>query len=71
MNSIQQSFSVSFQYQVAFTEGLFSPENTLLTDTIRTDTQRPKAYFVIDSGVVATHPKLLSQIDAYAQQYSR
>ena len=70
MKPIQQSFSVSFQYQVAFTEGLFSSGNTLLADVMRTDMQCPKAYFVIDRGVISAHPELLSRIDAYAQEHA-
>ena len=70
MKPIRQSFSVRFQYQIAFTERLFSPENALLADTLRTDTQLPKVYFVIDSGVTHTHPELLDAIDTYAKEHA-
>ena len=70
MKPIQQSFSVNFQYQVAFAERLFRPENALLADTLRTEARLPKVFFVIDSGVNHAHPTLLDAIDHYAQAYA-
>jgi hypothetical protein len=36
MNTIlEQSFSVSFRYPVAFTENLFDPQNQILADVLR------------------------------------
>ncbi len=70
MKPIQQSFSVAFQYQVAFTEGLFRPENALLADMVHTKARLPKVFFVVDSGVNHAHPTLLGAIDHYAQAYA-
>lgn len=69
MKSIQQSFSVPFQYQVLFTEKLFHKNNTLLADLIRSR-QKPKVYYVLDSGVAETHPALLQQLSEHAQHYA-
>ncbi len=69
MKSIQQSFSVPFQYQILFTEKLFHTDNTLLAELIKAQ-QKPKAYFVIDSGVADAHPDLIEQIKQYAQFYA-
>lgn len=68
MKPIQQSFSVPFQYQVFFTEKLFHPGNTILADLIKSK-QKPKVYFVIDTGVADTHPDLVKQIREYVQHY--
>jgi len=62
MNTIlQQSFSVSFQYPVCFTEDLFSLANTQFVDVL--EKGKPvKTYFVIDSGVAEAFPDLISKI---------
>jgi 3-dehydroquinate synthase len=68
MNQLDQSFSVPFTYSVAFTEHLFAPHNPLFRDwlTHRTHPTLPrKLLFVIDSGVLAYHPTLPSDIQAY------
>ena len=69
MEPIQQAFSVTFQYQVAFTERLFSPDNPLLAEALISAGPIPKAYFIVDSGVADTHPELLADIDAYARAH--
>jgi 3-dehydroquinate synthase len=61
---LQQSFSVPFRYPVAFTENLFAASQTLLADTFP-EGQLARVFFVLDSGVVAHHPELISQIKNY------
>ena len=68
---LQQSFSVPFRYPVAFTEHLFAESQTLFADTFP-EGQLSRVFFVLDSGVVAHHPELISQIKTYiAAQSSR
>ncbi|MEK6480851.1 3-dehydroquinate synthase [Catalinimonas sp. 4WD22] len=69
MKSIQQSFSVPFQYQVLFTEKLFHKNNSLLADLIRSQ-QKPKVYYVLDSGVAEAHPALLQQLSEHSQHHA-
>jgi 3-dehydroquinate synthase len=61
---LQQSFSVPFRYPVAFTEHLFAENQTLFVDTFP-EGQLARLFFVLDSGVVAHHPGLISQIKTY------
>jgi len=65
---LQQSFSVPFRYPVAFTENLFAVPQTLLADTFP-EGQLARVFFVLDSGVVAHHPELISQIKSYVAAY--
>jgi 3-dehydroquinate synthase len=68
MNHLQQDFSVRFTYTVFFTEQLFDTQNTLLTDFLTqsaTGESRKKLLFVLDSGVVDTHPDLPANIQSY------
>jgi len=65
---LQQSFSVPFRYPVAFTENLFAASQTLLADTFP-EGQLARVFFVLDSGVVAHHSELISQIKNYVAAY--
>lgn len=82
MDHLQQVFSVRFTYSIFFTEQLFNPSNPLLVDffsrQITGETGLPinavpesvkKALFVLDSGVVDTHPNLQADIRAYFAQH--
>ncbi|MEN7548331.1 3-dehydroquinate synthase [Rapidithrix thailandica] len=73
MKTIQQSFSVAFQYPVLFTQQLFSPENLTLSQMFPTSEQqgKPKIVFVIDEGVAHCHPALSGQIATYFQHHSQ
>lgn len=68
---MQQSFAVRFTYNVFFTEKLFNPTNPLLADflTQQADETKKKILFVIDSGVVDTHPALQADINTYFTHY--
>jgi 3-dehydroquinate synthase len=61
---LQQSFSVPFRYPVAFTENLFVSSNALFGG-IFPKGQEARVFFVIDSGVMAHHSELISQIKNY------
>ncbi|MBM3167920.1 MAG: 3-dehydroquinate synthase [Bacteroidetes bacterium] len=66
---LQQTFSVPFRYPVAFTEHLFASTQTLFVDTFP-EGQLARVFFVLDSGVVVHHPKLISQIKSYVAVHS-
>lgn len=68
--SIQQSFSVPFQYQVHFSSHIFDPHHTLFAHTVK-GLRQAKVYFVVDQGVVDCHPQLLTQIQTYAAAYAQ
>jgi len=68
--SIEQVFSVPFSYQVFFTKALFSLNNNLFADLV-SGHKAPKVYFVLDEGVVHTHPDLITEIKSYAERNSK
>ena len=71
LKPIQQDFSVRFTYDVHFTEGLFEASNPLLADVLtQIKTTSTQVLAVVDSGVAQAHPQLISQLKAYARQYS-
>lgn len=68
MDSIQQSFSVSFNYKVHFTEHLFNTSNPVLANFLKEESLpavKQKILFIIDDEVPANHAELLKQIDEY------
>lgn len=71
MTQLQQDFSVLFTYDVFFTEQLFNLANPVFVNFFdqqtATETTR-KTLFVLDSGVVETHPDLLTNIRNYFDQ---
>ena len=68
--SIEQVFSVPFSYQVFFTKALFSLNNNLFAELV-SGSKAPKVYFVLDEGVVHTHPDLITEIKSYAERNSK
>lgn len=69
MKSIQQTFSVPFTYTVHFSENIFDLNNPIFAEVIR-DPRVSKVFFVIDEGVVTTHPSLLENIRNYADAHT-
>ncbi|CAN0592407.1 unnamed protein product, partial [Ectocarpus sp. 12 AP-2014] len=67
LSAIKQTFSVPYEYQLHFTQGLFHVDNNLLVDIIKEykPNEAVKLLFVIDKGVADAHPSLLTQIEAY------
>ncbi|MGC6417794.1 MAG: 3-dehydroquinate synthase [Bradymonadia bacterium] len=65
---VSQRFSVPYQYDVAFTQGLFEPDNTILLNTLLKahPTKQHRVAIVIDSGVAETWPELAIRIRRYA-----
>ncbi|MAM57611.1 MAG: 3-dehydroquinate synthase [Salinicola sp.] len=62
-----QRFSVAYDYPVAFTREIFSPDNALLADVIsrREPRKNHRCLIYVDAGVAATWPDLNRRIDAY------
>ncbi|MDL5511506.1 3-dehydroquinate synthase [Arenibacter sp. M-2] len=69
---IEQSFKVSYEYKLHFTENIFSLDNPLFKDIIKGYNKKGdvKVLFVIDSGVLACHPNLSDEITSYCSQNS-
>lgn len=68
MNVLRQSFQVSFQYDIYFTEHVFSLQNAALQNMLEAVRQpgfTQRLLFVIDEQVHLLHPALDSQIDDY------
>ena len=70
--SYLQQFSVSYEFPVEFTNGLFDPQNTCLIDTIsRLEPDKcHKALIFLDTGVAQVQPQLKEQILAYAAEHA-
>ncbi len=66
---INQSFTVTYQYQVHFTTDLFSTTNPLLSRFFVDHSTGivPKVLVVIDEGVLRHHNDLINQIKAYCR----
>ena len=71
MRSIQQSFSVSYEYPVYFTKGVFEESNDLLKQSLEVREALPKVLFVVDGGVASAHADLISQIQQYAEGHGK
>lgn len=67
--TIQQSFTVQYQYPVMFLRNSFAPDNSALAELIDNQDEQPKILPVIDDQVVAKQPQLISQIYSYMQQH--
>jgi len=68
MNYLGQSFNVQFDYRVYFTTGIFNTSNSdfeIFLKERSSPSTRQKILFVIDDGVINTHPQLRNQIQFY------
>lgn len=68
MEYIQQSFSVSFAYQVFFTHHIFEPSNTCLSEYLQAQASphyRKRLLVVADEGVINHHPDLPARLKTY------
>jgi 3-dehydroquinate synthase len=70
--SINQSVSVSFNYEVYFTKNLFDLRNPTLAQVITADgeTKPKKIVAVVDAGLLQFQPALLQQLAAYTKFYA-
>lgn len=69
---IEQSFTVSYEYKLHFTEHIFSLDNPLFKDIVHGYKKEGdvKVLFVVDKGVLACHPNLSAEIASYCLQNS-
>jgi 3-dehydroquinate synthase len=65
MEYLQQSFKVSFQYKVFFTEHLFDPSSNVFKSFVDEGADSKKILFIIDKSVAYAHPDLQKQIRHY------
>jgi 3-dehydroquinate synthase len=68
MEHLQQSFTVTYKYNVYFTSALFNVSNKLLNDyltNLGNDGLVKRIFFVIDRGVLDAHPALLQDVKKY------
>lgn len=68
-----QRFSVPFDYPVAFTRGLFAPDNPLLADMLarRETGKRHRCLVYLDGNLARARPGLAAEIEAYAAAHAR
>ena len=72
MEYLKQSFTVTFEYKVYFTSGLFDKSNSLFNDFLLSigDPEIPrKILFVIDQGIINTGSDILHQVRDYFNFY--
>jgi 3-dehydroquinate synthase len=69
----QQSFSVAYDYSVAFTHDAFSPANRCLVDVLarREPRKRHRCAIFVDAGVLAAMPDLAQRINDYAAAHAQ
>ncbi|MBD2252633.1 3-dehydroquinate synthase [Nostoc parmelioides] len=72
LQSISQSFVVSFNYEIYFTDSLFSLKNPTLAQVIAADGEKKpkKIVAVVDAGLLEFWPDLLQQITNYTNFYA-
>jgi 3-dehydroquinate synthase len=72
MDYLEQSFEVSFNYKVCFTSDIFHSSNKdfdfFLREHVELRTHQ-KILFIIDDGVLNTHPQLPGDIETYFKTY--
>ncbi len=72
MQPIQETIDLSFRYTVHFTRGVFSPDNTLLRDTLAPSGRAPaKVLFVLDRGLSQATPGLIDAIENYCRAHGQ
>lgn len=72
LQSIHQRVSVTFNYEVYFTQNLFDLKNTTLAQAIAADgeTKPKKVVAVVDAGILQFQPELIEQLVAYTKFYA-
>ena len=67
-----QRFSVSYEFPVVFTAGLFQPDNTVLVETLcrLEPDRRHRCVVFVDDGLIAARPSILDEIGAYSARHA-
>ncbi|MEE9362173.1 MAG: 3-dehydroquinate synthase [Cellulophaga sp.] len=73
VSPIEQSFKISYEYKLYFTEHLFALSNPLFKDIIEEykSSESVKLLFVIDRGVVKHHSNLIQEIKTYCSEFKK
>ncbi|QKQ74142.1 3-dehydroquinate synthase [Nostoc sp. TCL240-02] len=67
---IHQRVSVTFNYEVYFTQNLFELKNPTLAQVVTVDEETPKKVVaVVDAGILKYQPELVKQLVAYTKFY--
>ncbi len=71
LQTIHQSVTVNFRYDVHFTTGLFDLDNPLLAQVIAASKEAlpRRCIVIVDAGLLRHHHKLIDEITAYGQKY--
>ena len=68
MPTNQYGFTLTYQFPVAFTTGVFEPDNLTLRRAIAPrDGRRHRVFWVVDDGVLLAHPDLPAALGAYLE----
>ena len=72
LQPIHQRVSVTFNYEVYFTQNLFDLKNPTLAQVITADgeTKPKKVVAIVDAGILQHHPELVKQLVAYTKFYA-
>ncbi|MBE9205157.1 3-dehydroquinate synthase [Nostoc sp. LEGE 06077] len=72
LQSIQQTVTVTFNYEIHFTNNIFSLKNPTLAQAIASDGEKKpkKIVALVDAGLLEFWPDLLAQITNYAKFYA-
>jgi 3-dehydroquinate synthase len=73
MNYLEQSFNIKFDYKVYFTSDIFHHSNNDFENFLKGHVEPgtlQKILFVIDDGVLKTHPELPDKIKAYFKTHN-
>ncbi|AWI85038.1 3-dehydroquinate synthase [Alloyangia pacifica] len=67
--TVRQAFSVSYEYRVVFTRGVFDPENPALRDVFAAgaEARRQRCVVFVDRDLLALRPALVEAIGAYVR----
>ena len=70
-DTVYQTFQVPYRFPVSFTTGLFNSSNPTFRDTLQDrDTKKTHRFLcIVDDGVIAACPNLLTDIETYAVTY--
>lgn len=69
-DEIRPAFNVDFSYPVCFTRDVLAPQNPTLARILNSSAQNAvKVFFIVDRGVVETHPELECAIGDYCRAY--
>jgi 3-dehydroquinate synthase len=68
-----QRFTVTYEFPVCFTRGLFRPENPVLADVMGRlePALRHRCIAFVDDGLLAARPQLADEITAYARHHAK